>query len=259
MLLYYFRAKIAPGPWSPASTNLQSLSGKVSPAHVFIHPACQTKKVNRPAPPVTEPTWRKKLADKDRQRKRWIEHAAQLEGHSENPLPSGRRLWKRSSSYSACRTVWASLAFLNDNPLHSPLCGVIITSSTSDPGFTSPPLTPKRVASDVENTVIHPYFRRVWKCEISSEYDSFTGAASKYWKTWVSHPARADIMSRPVISNPTVFASLSCVTVSLGTGDSALLIIQQQIKAILQQIASLIMKSWVRSVLERKKKHYIIN
>lgn len=119
-------------------------------------------------------------------------------------LPSGRWLWKRSS-LSVYRSLWASLpagltfypssCCLNCNPLHSSTAGLIAFSSTCDPWTSQVPPTQEAVTGDVENTVIHPYFVRLpekWKCDISSEYDSFTDAASTTGRLeWIT-PLRAD-------------------------------------------------------------------
>ncbi len=168
----YFRVKIAPRPWGLATMNLQRLSGKVSPAHVFIHLTCQTKKVTRPAP-LTKPNLANETADKKRVKKRWIKHSNGLkvtQNQLTPSLPSGRRLWERSPSYSVYRSRLSSLIwgshhspsshFLNDNPLHSSLRSYH-NQLNLWPWILQDPLTPRVVATGVENAVIHLYFMRV--------------------------------------------------------------------------------------------------
>lgn len=127
---------------------------------------------------------------------------------------------------------------------YTPLC-CLITSSTSDPGFYKFPWHQRqwplmrKLLSSIH--ISWEFDLKVWnKLRVWFIY----WCSFNYWQAWVSHPMRAvspgDIMSWPAISNSTVFSLLFCtsVTVSLGMVDSVLLIIQQQIKATLEQITS---------------------
>ena len=110
MLLYYFPSKNScrsPKPCLHKPSELER-KGFLQRMYLFILPVKQ-KKVNRPAPPVTEPTWRQKPQTKtDKERAMNRARGAALRS-LRSPLGVGSG--ERSSSYSACRTVSAPLAF----------------------------------------------------------------------------------------------------------------------------------------------------
>lgn len=245
--------KIATGPRGLASTNLQSLSGKVSPAHVFIHHACQTKRGEQTCSAQTEPT---STMTPQTKKERWIQHTAWRSHRTSSLLRSPPDV---ASEKGHPLTVWASLpplAFLNDNPLHSTLRSYHNQLNLWPWILQVPPWhrKPRPLMRKIPPSIhISGRFLRKWKNEISSENDSFTDAASTTGRLeWVTPRELTDLVTSwadPSFSNSTVFASLlpcTSVTVSLG---AVLLIIQLQIKAILQQIASLrhppsLLESW---------------
>lgn len=99
---------------------------------------------------------------------------------------------------------------LYDNPLHPSLQSY--NQFNLWPWILQAPLTSKPVASDVENTLIHPYLivSEIWKVWNKLRAWFTYQCSSSYGQVWLSHPVDryGDIMSWPIVSKSAVFALL---------------------------------------------------
>lgn len=153
------------------------------------------------------------------------------------------------SYFSPHLSVWMTIHY-------TALCRLIMTSSTSDPGFLqAPPSLPDTEGSGhwcgKPNADIHPYFMRLsekWKCDINSEYDSFTDAASTTGSDkWVTsrqswHHGLTQYLPDGLAGNGRL-----CTANNPAANKSH--IAANYLSAVYTLIArDLIMKSWLRSV-----------
>lgn len=251
---WYVRVKIAPRPWGLASANpSRVLSGKVSPAHVFIHliPAKQRRWPGLLAP--TEPTSAKakkaiKKDEQSRARSLKVTQSRQTLDFSSAKRRKGHRLF---SAYLSSLIGGPHPAALLSTIHSTPLCR-LIRSSTSDPPWISQThLMPESQRPPMWKNTFHPYFMRDWNKlrEWIIRWCSFDYTGRFDWVI----PARADgsgdiivIVMGFDLTFRTLLYLPHFLVVSLGMADSALLII---ILTILQQITSLhhpasLLESW---------------
>lgn len=196
--------------------------------------------------------------NKESEKERRMKHSASRRSLRISGLPLTLYIWLfffifLGSHSSPCSHL------LYDNPLHPPLQSY--NQFNLWPWILQAPLTSKPVASDVENTLIHPYLivSEIWKVWNKLRAWFTYQCSSDHGQVWLSHPVRVDrygdIISWPIVSKSAVLApSYTWVTVSWERADCVQKIKSHNAANYLTapsplSAGILIMMSWVISVL----------